>query len=177
MGAGWPEKATWVTRMASFCVLDSPCTGDEVIPLKRLSWSILIILPLGASAADVYRSVDENGVVVYSDRPTDQTELIQINTAVPGARPTTAPQANGEESDDSALNSPLGAEIPREGTPEEIASDRARNCAAATQMVTTYTQSRRLFRQNADGEREYLTGAEIDEAIARAESDAATWCD
>jgi hypothetical protein len=136
-----------------------------------------MILPLGASAADVYRSVDENGVVVYSDRPTDRTELIQINTSVPGARPTAAPQASADESSDSAADSPLAAEIPREGTPEEIASDRARNCELARQMATTYTQSRRLFRQNADGEREYLTGAEIDEAIAKAESNVATWCD
>jgi hypothetical protein len=121
--------------------------------------------------------VDENGNVVYSDRPTEQTELVRINTSVPGARPTTAAQTRNEGANDAASNAPFGAEIPREGTPEEIASDRARNCELAQQMVTTYTQSRRLFRQGADGEREYLTGAEIDEAIAKAESNVATWCD
>jgi hypothetical protein len=179
-GAAPAEKATGVTRRASFCVLDCSRKGDEVVPLKRLCWPILMILPLGATAADVYRSVDENGVVVYSDRPTGQTELIEIVTTVPGPRAaaTTQPSDDeSDESDESAATTPFGAEIPREATPEEIASDRARNCEYARQMVTTYSQSRRLFREGADGEREYLTGAEIDEARSRAESNVATWCD
>jgi activator of HSP90 ATPase len=136
-----------------------------------------MILPLGASATDIYRSVDENGIVVYSDRPTDRTELVQINTSVPDSPTTAASRANGEESDDSASNTPLVAEIPREATPEEIASDRARNCELARQMVTAYSQAHQLFREGADGEREYLTAAEIDEARSKADSNVATWCD
>jgi hypothetical protein len=136
-----------------------------------------MILPLGASATDIYRSVDENGIVVYSDRPTDRTELVQINTSVPDSPTTAASRANGEESDDSASNTPLVAEIPREATPEEIASDRARNCELARQMVEAYSQAHRLFREGADGEREYLTAAEIDEARSKADSNVATWCD
>jgi hypothetical protein len=171
------EKATRVTRQASFCMLDSSWNGDEVVPLKRLCCAILMFLPCGAFAADVYRSVDENGIVVYSDRPTDKTELISVDTGAAARRSAPESQAASDESDESASATPFAAEIPREATPEEIASDRARNCEYARQMMTTYSQSHRLFREGANGEREYLSAAEIDEARSRAESNVATWCD
>jgi hypothetical protein len=158
-------------------MLDLPWKGDEVVLLKRVCWAILMILPCGAFAAEVYRSVDENGVVVYSDRPTDKTELIEVDTGVDARRSASESQAANDESDDSAPNTPFAAEIPREATPEEIAADRARNCEYARQMMTTYSQSHRLFRDGANGEREYLSAAEIDEARSRAESNVATWCD
>lgn len=144
--------------------------------MKRLSWLILLILPLGAFAADVYRSVDENGQVVFSDRPTATAEVVEIRSTIPGAGPVSRPRVSAE-SEDSEPDSPLGAEIPREATPDEIASDRARNCQYAQEMMTTYSQSHRLFREDANGEREYLSAAEIDEARSRAESNVATWCD
>ena len=33
--------------------------------MQRLAWSILMLLPFGVSATEVYRSVDENGVYPY----------------------------------------------------------------------------------------------------------------
>lgn len=47
------------------------------------------------SAAEVYRYVDSNGNVIYSDRPLgDNVETLLINTATPTAPPTlTAPEA------------------------------------------------------------------------------------
>lgn len=143
--------------------------------MKRLFWSILLILPLGAFAAEVYRSVDENGQVVFSDRPTAAAEVLQINTSVPGGQTPAGTPASNDESDDS--DSTIMVEVPREATPEEIAADRERNCAASQEMMTAYSQSHRLFRENANGEREYLSAEEIDEARARAESNVASWCD
>lgn len=143
--------------------------------MKRLFWSMLLILPCGAFAAEVYRSIDENGQVVYSDRPTAAAEVVEINTSVPGSQTAVGTPADDDESDNS--DSPLMAEVPREATPEEVAADRERNCAVAQEMMTAYSQSHRLFREDANGEREYLSAEEIDEARARAESNVASWCD
>ena len=141
--------------------------------MKRLLWSVLLAYPIGIFAADIYRSVDENGQVVYSDRPSANAVEVAVSTRAP--RP--APVAGDGEASGSRDDSPLAAEIPREPTAAEIAADRARNCEYARQMAETYSQSRRLFRTGPDGEREYLSDAELDEARARAESNVAAWCD
>lgn len=148
--------------------------------MRQLAWSILLLLPSGVFAADIYRSVDENGRTVFSDRPgeSDAVERIEVSTAAgrtaqAGAAGTD--DASGEtEADES--ESALGAQIPRESTPEEIASDRARNCEYARQMQETYSTAHRLYRTGSDGEREYLSDAEIDAARSRAQSNVAEWC-
>lgn len=142
--------------------------------MKRLVWSILIVLPFGALADDIYRSVDENGVVVYSDRPTGDSEVITVVASVTRTVRPAAPAASDELSRD---NQEVFAEVPREATPEELAAERAQNCEIARQRATVYSQSQRLFRTDAAGERIYLTDAEIDEARSTAEADVAAWCD
>lgn len=146
--------------------------------MKRLAWSILLIIPAGAMA-DIYRSVDENGVVNYSDLPTGtDAERIAVRAGPVTAAAQPAAAADGDaESSDEAEDATVYAEIPREPTPEEVAADRARNCEYSRQMLESYTTSHRLYRQGADGEREYLSDAEIDAARARAESNVAAWCD
>ncbi len=148
--------------------------------MRQLAWSIFLLLPLGAVAADIYRSVDENGRIVYSDRPgeSEAAERIEVATSAGRAAPGSASAgAEEEESGEAAGEPPLGAEIPREATPEEIAADRARNCEYAQQMHETYSTAHRLYRTGPDGERQYLSDAEIDEARAKAQSNVAEWCD
>jgi hypothetical protein len=60
--------------------------------------------------------------------------------------------------------------------PEEIAAERARNCALAQERAERYRISRRLYRSLPNGEREYLSDAELDEARAKAEADVGNWC-
>jgi hypothetical protein len=150
-----------------------------VLSVKSLVWSVLLLLPVGALAAEIYRSVDANGRVVYSDLPDGTAERVTINVpepSAPGER-AAASRADDSESAPAASAAPPGAEIPRPSTPEEIAADRTRNCDYARQMQTTYSSSHRLYRNGADGERVYLSDAELSEARAKAESDVATWCD
>ena len=143
--------------------------------MKPTVWSILLLIPVGAHAADVYRSVDANGVVTYSDLPTEQSERVTIVASRAGAPSASRTQA-GREQTDSAADSPLTAEIPREPTSDELAADRERNCTYAREKLATYTQSHRLFRNGPDGERVYLSDAELSAARMKAESDVAEWC-
>jgi hypothetical protein len=149
-----------------------------VLSVKRLAWSVLLLVPFGALAADIFRSVDANGVVVYSDLPSDSAERVTVNASTPGtprARPAAEPAESGPAT--TAAAAPPGAEVPRPSTPEEIAGDRARNCDYAQQMNATYSTAHRLYRNGADGERVYLSDAEISEARTKAQSDVAKWCD
>lgn len=161
-------------------MLDSACKVMRGFILKRLAWSILLLLPFGAVSADIYRSVDENGVVVYTDVPSGAAERVAVTTPsqAPAPRPPSASAPAADAGDDAdAADSPIYAEVAREPTPEEVAADRARNCEASRQQLESYTTSHRLFRQGPDGERVYLTDAEIDAARAKAESNVAAWCD
>ena len=144
--------------------------------MTRLAWSLLALLPLGATADEIYRSVDENGIVAYSDRPTANSEEIVVKAQRPSSSaqdstPPTQPRP-------TTAGSRLVAELPqRQRPPAEIAANRAANCEVARQTAETYNNSRRLFRTLPDGEREYLSDEELLAARASAESDVAYWCD
>ena len=47
----------------------------------------------------------------------------------------------------------------------------------ARQMLDRYSTAHRLYRNGPDGERIYLSDAELAAARTKAESDVATWCD
>lgn len=148
--------------------------------MKLLPWTILLALPFGAQAAEIYRFVDEDGTVVYSDRPKEgeNVELVQVRTSAGRQAPSaTANASQSDEADESEADTTLTFEVPREPTPEEIAEDRARNCAFARAQTETLYNSRRMFRNTPSGEPEYLSAAEIDAERAKAEANVAEWCD
>jgi Domain of unknown function (DUF4124) len=153
--------------------------------LKQLILTFLVVLPAGAYAAEVFRSVDESGLVVYSDRPvTGQDEIISVTGRAPSpvARPAAAGgdaanQGDAASQEGAASPGSLVAEIPQERTPEELAQVRARECARAREQQTNYSAAHRLYRVLENGEREYLTSEEIDATRLKAEADVAAWCD
>jgi hypothetical protein len=144
----------------------------------RISAAVLlaaVALPL--FAAEVYRSFDADGNVVYSDRPGDQgSERIFVATPSPSSSPRPA-LTNEGATPASAQPEVLGGQIVVERTPAEIAAERQRNCTAARERADRYKVSQRLFRTLPNGEREYLSDAELDEARAKADADVASWCD
>ncbi len=54
---------------------------------------------------------------------------------------------------------------------------RTENCAKARTQYETYITSRRLYREGEDGERDYLSDDELDNARAEAEKSVNEWCD
>jgi hypothetical protein len=66
--------------------------------------AILAIITAGASMAQAYRWVDENGVVHYSDRPTEGAERIILPDTKPPSRPAPAYRREApEETETEAL--------------------------------------------------------------------------
>ena len=52
-----------------------------MLKTMRLLTLSLLILFMPAGHADVYRSVDENGNIVYSDQPSEGAEKIEVKDA------------------------------------------------------------------------------------------------
>jgi hypothetical protein len=157
--------------MLDFSALVSPQEADAVRAIRIITLGLLAASAL--HGAEVFRYVDENGNVAYSDRPVGQNaESIVITTNAPVVPPRTTAAAQPNENPDESVQ-----REPREPTPEERAEDRAANCTIARERMERYAISRRLFRPLPDGEREYLSDAEIDEARAGAAADVEEWCD
>lgn len=140
-----------------------------------VAWSI-------AGAADVYRSIDSQGNVVYSDRPTDNgAEIVTINVdQIARSQPPATvrqPVAGDSEPASDSDAGPLSDEIAGQASAALSAEQRARNCEIARERNARYEISRRLYRELPNGEREYLDDAEIDAAKAQAAADVGEWCD
>jgi hypothetical protein len=120
---------------------------------------------------EVFRSVDADGNVRYSDRP-EGNDVEKVFIVVPRGRATPRPAVTAPPAPEPAEQAEAPASPPAAPTAEE----RARNCATATERLERYEVSHRLYRTRPDGEREYLSDAEIDEARARAAAEVQNWC-
>jgi hypothetical protein len=60
--------------------------------------------------------------------------------------------------------------------PSEVKASREKNCATARERQTRFAVAHRIFREDANGEREYLSAEQMDEAQAKAATDVAAWC-
>ena len=132
--------------------------------------SIALILALmGAAvamASDIYRWIDEDGNVHFEDRPAgeDSVRMAIESRPTDPARIRAAIQARNETRTRSA-EAKAADELEKSSADErsQQASERAEKCTAYRTQLETYTNNRRLYRQTADGEREYLDNDEISE--------------
>jgi hypothetical protein len=153
--------------------------------------SYLLLLALAAAAAhgaEVYRSKNADGSVTYSDRPTnDNSEFVptvqgtrpagtQGGQRTAAARPN-APPAAGRTAPGAAPEAPA-APAPLSGpSSAELREKRQKNCEVAKEREQRYELSRRLYKTNDKGEREYLDDKSVAEAKAKAAQDVKDWCD
>jgi hypothetical protein len=126
-----------------------------------------------ALADNVYKVIDENGTVAYSDRPISGVteELMDVNIsrtnlqAVAGGQKEQAAMAaavqtrENHEAEDAADAA---------GRQAALAEQRAAQCEKAKQRSEKYNTHRKLYTMGEDGEREYLSDEELDAARADA---------
>jgi hypothetical protein len=133
----------------------------------------LLFLGATASAAQVYRYVDANGNVTYSDKPAGQdVEMLFIDTSTSTPLPTGSDEADSQEAV-TVDNTPEPESVGP--TDEEIAAERMENCGIARDREARYIAAHRIYR-GTEEEREYLTDAELVEIRAQAAADVDEWC-
>jgi Domain of unknown function (DUF4124) len=149
--------------------------------MLRLAFGLALTLTLASAAsADVYRFVDSKGNVQYTDKPallpaeklavqsraTDATE-VDAGAATERARTTAA---------DTARQQAAAARADQNKANQITATAKAEQCVKARERNEAYSTSKRLYETLPDGERRYLTDAELDEARAQAEKAVAEAC-
>jgi hypothetical protein len=140
---------------------------------------LLALLGTGAHGADVYRTRAPDGTVSYSDRPQGADSEFVFSATPRGPRTTPSAQTGQTAGPAGATppEAPAVPTLPDGPSAAELRAQRQKNCEIARERNDRYTVSRRLFRTNAAGEREYLDDAAVAEARAKAAADVQDWCD
>lgn len=151
------------------------------LTLRRLTHALLAaaLLPV-AAAAQIYKWVDEDGVVHYTDQPAQPTaERVAIQTnrtdnAAAQARLKSAVQSRDEQTE-SYLR---GRDEKRaaEAQAEADNKQRAADCEKARNKLNELVRAQRLYRVDEDGERQYLSEEEAVSAREQAGKEISDYC-
>lgn len=162
--------------------------------MKRFSVAIGLMLCLALPAsAQLYKWVDSNGKVQYSDKPPPsniKTEKLRNPAPAPSA-PAASESTGGAKKDGAKAGPKTLAEREQafrqrqldaakargeEGQKQAEASERAENCRRAKAALTNLQLGGRQMRIDDKGERYFLDDQQTAQETARAQQEAAAAC-
>jgi hypothetical protein len=133
---------------------------------RAIAIAMLMLLPLSATQADVFRSVDAQGHVQYSDTPTPGSELIRINgqrlTVTPPPAPAPAPANQASAPAGDSIHQQLEKEAAERQVQNDVAQSRAQQCKKAQDNYNASIEAHRIYRTGPDGERILLSDDEVE---------------
>ena len=140
---------------------------------------VLSMLAGALSASEIYRYVDEDGVVHYVDLPTGApgeehlairsrpTNAAAVQAGAQARQAATAREAEAE------ANAPQG---PSEEELQAEARHREEQCNKYRERQTRFTQSRRIYRMDENGERVWYSEEEMQAARDKVDELVAHYC-
>ena len=120
------------------------------------------------AAQEVYKSVDAQGHVVYSDRGSSKSSAstpLHVQQSDPAGAAQLAKEQRALESADAARKKEQAAEDKQHAAQ---AKQRQQGCDRARQEYDRVLNTRRLYHLDADGNRIYYSDAELDQERERA---------
>jgi hypothetical protein len=127
---------------------------------RILATAVALLGVTAAAHADVYRWTDAQGHVQYSDRWVPGSTLIKSTSHSP------APPEQTEQQKLAATNENLSQQQAQHQTEQtvkqDVAASRAEQCKRATDAYQKAIESRRMYKEGKNGEREYVTDEEAD---------------
>ena len=110
--------------------------------MKKLFSFILILfsasISLGVHAGEVYKTVDENGNVVFSDKKTQDAETIDVQPNVVGLDIPDMPESAAQERSNSSISNSSGSNSSG-STQQEMGGWNANNGSNLRRRVRTET--------------------------------------
>lgn len=130
-------------------------------------------LASSAFAGEIYKYVDEDGSVHYVDRPTGESGEKRMDITYSGTSGEAVAERVQQRRDYMAALEDARSEARSQREAEAQAraemEARAAKCQEQRARLETYLQSRRLYRENESGEREYLDEEQTMEARRKVE--------
>ena len=162
--------------------------------MVRIPKVVLAVLLAGvaamAAAETVYKWVDGSGQIHYTDLPPRQgdAKIISVYQQESGMSED-GDAGSGDFTEEGGSDNAQASTPSKPRTAEPPVSDEAKaaaendaakakvvQCKEAQDRYQRYLDSRRLFRETADGKRVYLTDQELTEARARAKQAVDDYC-
>jgi len=151
---------------------------------KAIVTLLLAGLATVAVAENVYKWSDARGQIHYTDRPpTDARatiiEVVERGIFEEGDTATDEADAADETAPPEDSGSPPAgdSEDAAAAVQRDVQKARVEQCKQAQDRYKTYISSQRLFRETADGKREYLTDEELAAARIQAKQAISEFCD
>jgi hypothetical protein len=154
--------------------------------LEKIMLRSLLLVSFAASIltapamADVYRFTDDKGNVLYTDKPsTLPAERLNVQSR---KTDTVAVQARQEAEQQrmkdsaSARDQTLAQRNDQQEATQLSAKDKAERCTKARERYDAYMNSQKLYEQQPNGERRYLSSQELDAARASAKTTMDVMC-
>lgn len=137
--------------------------------LRFLAFFAALALSAAASAA-VYKWVDAQGNVHYSDRPPSEDTQAQVISVA--SRPTghdrvavrSGADQNQRQSAAPGDSQQKAEKATQQAVNADVAKSRAKQCEEAKARYQTAVDSHKLYKMGKNGEREYLSDAELSQA-------------
>jgi hypothetical protein len=138
--------------------------------------TLIMSLAFTAAQADVFRSVDAQGQVHYSDTPTPGSELVHVQrggggiafnsttaaTAKSTSSATTAP-TTAKTSAATPAQDPVAKQATEKAVQQDVEQTRADQCTKAKSDYEAAVAARRIYKAGTDGDRQYLTDDEAEQ--------------
>jgi hypothetical protein len=130
--------------------------------------------------ADVYRYTDDKGNIHYTDKPaTLPAERLNVQSQKTDLVALQARQQEEQQrmnAADQARDQGNAQNADQRKAQQMSATDKAEQCKKARERFDSYTTSQRLYEQLPNGERRYLTDAELDATRASAKASMDVLC-
>jgi len=134
---------------------------------------LMLLASLDVSASRFYKSVDENGNIVFSDRP-DGASAEQIDVKVFTPDVPVPPVPGAKRTDEDAKKSDQ-AESAQQDV-KALQATRAENCKKAKAHLHKLQTISRLYTEDDKGVRTYVSDEERVKQLAKAHESISEWC-
>ncbi|MFO7304370.1 MAG: DUF4124 domain-containing protein [Gammaproteobacteria bacterium] len=146
-----------------------------------ISFALGASILFGAQAqADVYRYTDAQGNVHYTDKPAtlpaERVDIQSRRTDVVALQARQQEELQRMNAAEEARRQAATQRAEQRRAAEAEAADKAEQCKKARERYDTYMSAQRLYEQLPNGERRYLTDAELDAARASAKASMDVLC-
>ena len=145
---------------------------SRLVPIAAL----ILAGALGIARADVYRWIDDQGVPHYSDEWVPGSVLIKTVKPHPAETATRGADQKSLAATNNRISSELSEQANARATQQDIAKVRDVQCKQAKDRYMRALQSRRVYKENKSGEREYLSDEAADAYRAEARKDVQERC-
>jgi len=153
--------------------------------MRSLMLCLALALPVAASAQTLYRWVDKDGTVRYSDIPPPPGVPVRTLGA-PGPAPSSSPSGQDGNAGSSTLQEKEKAfqkRVEEQKKADEKAATAAKdaaikqeNCQRAREALATLESGRRILRSTPQGEQYYLDDAQRAKETQQAQQSVQEWC-